>query len=467
MASSTTLNALSPKVVEPQCLNVGPIALAIGILVLAWLPSSSWAEFVSESSASQVTGSDQRWLPWLGCWQLVEETGQSTQTPDYSSLATQVLVCLTPSGKTVSGNPDTSQVLVTSIVDGEEVIVETLDADGTQHPVDETECGGWRANRWSNDGARLFTSAQFGCQDSDARVVSGISLMTGPRTWLDIELVQTQDRGAVTVRRYRRAAASTIEAMGGPAFSPDLLTRAQRAATTAATTELSISDVIETAHSTDFAVLEALLIETQTAFPLDSNTLLTLDNSGVPAPVIDLMVALSFPDEFVVNRPPPASGGFSDSGFIDTWGYSGAYGLSGWLPYYSRPFGSFYGWSPYNSIYNYGPALHYEAFLTGGLDPYYLWYNNEGNYFNRPSIRVSEAGYMADPGGSIRGSTRTIQSSGTTQAISTAPSRPSGRTSGATGARATPWGYERPGSPDGASSGAAGGGGGGRSAVPR
>ena len=292
--------------------------------------------------------------------------------------------------------------------------------------------------------------------------------MTGPGTWLDIELVQTQDRGAVTVRRYRRATASTIEAMGGPAFSPDLLTRARRAATMAATTELSVSDVIETTHSTDVAVLEALLIETQTAFALDSNTLLTLDNSGVPAPVIDLMVALSFPDEFVVNRPTPASGGFSDSGFIDTWGYSsGAYGLSGWLPYYARPFGSFYGWSPYSSIYNYGPALHYEAFLAGALNPYWQWYNNDGNYFDRPSIRVSEAGYMADPGGRIRGSTRTIQSSGTTQAISAVPSSSSGRASGATGTIATPWGYTRPGSSDGANSGAAGGGGGGRSAVPR
>ena len=400
--------------------------LLTSLLVLVGTPKSTQAQSPTSSDTRLTADVDQRWLPWLGCWQLVEETGpRLEQTPDRAAFADNVLVCVKPGPLTASATDNAAAIQVMSIADGEELLVETLLADGVQRPVGETACTGWRTNAWSEDGARLFTRAEFECADSDTRVVSGVSLMTGTRTWLDMELVQTEGRGAVTVRRYRRASDTAVKEAGGPTLPPALRARALTAAALVGTTELGIADVIEAAIATDLPVLEAMLIETQTAFSLNSNTLLTLDDNGVPSQVIDLMVALSFPDEFVVERPAAeattgySAAGYSSAGFVDTWGYGG-YGLSSWYPYYARPFGSYYGWSPYNSLYYLGPATHY-AIIPGSP------INDSRTRQGRPSSgRVYQGrGYTQTDGQPGPTARRARPRTGTTQ--TTAGARTSGR----------------------------------------
>ena len=296
------------------------------------------------------------WLPWLGCWQLVEETAARTGQPGgLSQFADRVVVCLTPSAA------DTGGVEVTTIADGKLVLVETLLADGAQHPVEETACTGWRRSTWSGDRARLFARAELACDDQETRRVSGVGLMTSSTTWLDIQLVNSGGRGEVTVRRYRRASEWTTVDAGATPLPADVLDQALAAARLASTAELSVNDVIEAGTAADPAVVEAMLVETRASFALDRRTLLRLDDSGVQAEVIDLMVALSFPDEFVVERPPARTavsfgGGGVGGGFVDPFS---PYGFDLWYPYYASPFGYYYGWSPYSSLYYFGPAASY------------------------------------------------------------------------------------------------------------
>ncbi len=316
------------------------------------------------SAATAGTGQDQPavpvdspWLPWLGCWQLVEETGALAEQPGNARpFADRVVVCLSPAG---AAGADPSGMAVTTIADGEPVLVETLVADGAQHPVEEAACRGWRRNTWSGDGARLFTHAELACDDDDTRRVSGVGLMTSSTTWLDIQLVETGGRGAVTVRRYRRAGESTMVDAGAAALPADLRDRALTAARLASTSELSIEDVIEADQAVEPAVVEAMLIETRAAFALDRHALIQLDDSGVSAGVIDLVVALSFPDQFVVDRSvarTTSSYGGGGGGFADSFG---PYAYDRWYPYYASPFGYYYGWSAYNSLYYLGPAASY------------------------------------------------------------------------------------------------------------
>lgn len=459
-------DAVTPRIVQPRHFTTGSVVLITGLLLLGGIPNVTWAQSVAEADSERITNVDQRWLPWVGCWQLVEETGtQSERMLDPLSFADLVLVCVTPAHQTVGADEESAAVLVTSIADGEEVLVETLLADESQQPVTETECTGWRSNTWSDDGARLFTRAEFGCEDSDIRIVSGVSLMTGPRTWLDIELVQTEGRGAVTVRRYRRASDAAATEAGSPTLPSGLRARAQTAATLVGTTELSVADVIEAASATDLPVLEAMLIETQTAFALNGDALLALDESNVPAQVIDLMVALSFPDEFVVNRPAAqnaagySAAGYSSSGFVDTWGYGG-YGLSNWYPYYARPFGSYYGWSPYSSLYYLGPATHY-AIVPGST------VNGSLSYQDSPSSGRAYEGLGYTRQGPAERHARPIERTGTTRTAAGARTSGRGRpTTSSGGGRVTSGGHSRGGSSGGAS-GRSSGGSSGRSAVPR
>ena len=334
--------------------DVGGRALAVALMSWCLLGVASAAP-VGAGRGQPAVPTDVPWLPWLGCWQLVEETAaaRTEQPGDTSRFADRVVVCLTPS------TADTGGVEVTTIADGDPVLVETLVADGAQHPVEETACAGWRRNTWSGDGARLFTRAELACDDEDARRVSGVGLMTRSTTWLDIQLVASGGRREVTVRRYRRASASTTVEAGATPLPDDILDRARAAARLASTTELGIDDVIEAGVAVDPAVVEAMLVETRASFALDRRALIRLDDSGVPGKIIDLMVALSFPDEFVVDRSPSrtaASFSGGGGGFADPFS---PYGYDQWYPYYASPFGYYYGWSPYSSLYHLGPAAAY------------------------------------------------------------------------------------------------------------
>ena len=338
--------------------HIGRRALTVALLL------TTMCLLVGASAATAGAGQNQpavpvdsSWLPWLGCWQLVEETGDlAAQIYKARPFADRVVVCLSPARAT---GADASGMAVTTIADGEPVLVETLVADGAQHAVEEAACSGWRRNTWSGDGARLFTHAELACNDEDTRRVSGVGLMTSSTTWLDIQLVETGGRGAVTIRRYRRASESTTVDAGAAALPADLRELALSAARLASTSELSIEDVIEADQAVEPAVVEAMLIETRAAVALDRHALIQLDDSGVSAGVIDLVVALSFPDEFVVDRPvarTTSSYGGGGGGFAGSFS---PYAYDRWYPYYASPFGYYYGWSAYNSLYYLGPAVSY------------------------------------------------------------------------------------------------------------
>ena len=417
--------------------DLGRRALTVALMTLMtlmswWFLGVASAAPVGASFGQPVVPADSPWLPWLGCWQLVEETvPRAGQPGGMSRFADRVVVCLTPSAA-ASG-----RVEVTTIADGELVLVETLLADGAQHPVEETACTGWRRSTWSGDRARLFARAELACDEQETRRVSGVGLMTNSTTWLDIQLVNSGRRGEVTVRRYRRASESTTVDAGATPLPADVLDRALAAARLVSTAELSVNDVIEAGAAVDSAVVEAMLVETRASFALDRSALIRLDDSGVPAEVIDLMVALSFPDEFVVERPPArtaASFGGGGGGFVDPFR---PYGFDRWYPYYASPFGYYYGWSPYNSLYYLGPAASFvivpDAEDGGSADRAY-----SGRGYSQIGVREQTTDRRAQQ--------RTVRG-GTTGTTAGARGGGSAGTSGSSGGgQATPGGYTRGGS---------------------
>ena len=413
----------------------GRRALAVALLL------TTMCLLVGASAATAGAGQNQpavpvdsSWLPWLGCWQLVEETGDlAAQIYKARPFADRVVVCLSPARAT---GADASGMAVTTIADGEPVLVETLVADGAQHAVEEAACSGWRRNTWSGDGARLFTHAELACNDEDTRRVSGVGLMTSSTTWLDIQLVETGGRGAVTIRRYRRASESTTVDAGAAALPADLRELALSAARLASTSELSIEDVIEADQAVEPAVVEAMLIETRAAFVLDRHALIQLDDSGVSAGVIDLVVALSFPDEFVVDRPvarTTSSYGGGGGGFAGSFS---PYAYDRWYPYYASPFGYYYGWSAYNSLYYLGPAVSYPI-VPDQLGSRGRAYQGRGY----TSVDLRQPAPAAPVGrGRRRGTT------GTGTASTQAGSRSGSSSASSGGGQATPRGYTRGGS---------------------
>jgi hypothetical protein len=296
---------------------------------------------------------DSRWSPWMGCWQLtLESYDYDDERPEG-----EVFVCLSPRANDMG-------VGVTTWADGAVVLTETLVADGSQYPVEKSGCEGWRSAEWSRDSRRLFMHSELTCEDATTRTVSGVSMLVSAETWVDIQSIGSGDRKELVIRRYRPADMSlTEEWEEAPQEVP-----ASRSARWSAARALTIDDVIEASSKVDAEVLEGILVESGTSVHVDSRSLIHLADSNVPTNIIDLMVALSYPEHFEVRSREAVSGGggLGYDDFIYGPGYD-PYGY--WYPFYLAPFGYYsyaYLYHPYGGYYLLTPSEDVKPADSGG-----------------------------------------------------------------------------------------------------
>ena len=322
------------------------------ILVVAVLAVPVTAQSLDGAQAGAPVAAgelDARWLPWMGCWQLSEE--QLAAASQGAEFPERMTVCITPA-------EDGRGATLTARGDSEVLMQRALVADGTPRDVTEGDCGGWERREWSADGRRLFTRAEIRCGAEPPRRMSGISLLLNRSTWVDIQGVAIDDRRHLEIRRYRPAQAADEQEARLPATPREL-----RDARQAIAGPLTLSSVQEAIARADSHVVEAFLTESQPRLNLDSRTLIELDDAGVDGGVIDLLVALAYPERFVVERRTRGGGG-GGGGWGTGWGgfggayapiyYSSAamYGMYapwGYGGYWRDPY-----WNPYG--YGYGPG---------------------------------------------------------------------------------------------------------------
>lgn len=438
-----------------RILGTAGTSLAVFSLVaLLALPTAAQAPADSASAEDQIdsapgaTNFDTRWLPWMGCWQLWEEqveraAGRGAEFPD------RTFVCMTPTDDGVGA-------LLSASADGRILVERTLVADGIRREVTDGECQGWEERSWSSDGRRLFTRAELQCAADPQRQVSGISLFSNRSTWVDMQLVEVENRQHLEIRRYNPVTkAKRGELVGNTARLPASAQEIREARGTSAES-LGLPDVREAAQQAEARVVEAMLAETEPRLALDSDTLIELDDAGIDGGVIDLLVALAYPEQFVVER---RTGGGSGGGGSWTrssfggWGspyYSGRSALydpiwyRGLYPYYITPLG-YGGWASGYSPYFYG----------GAVSPFIALQGDEAGASGRA---VNGRGYtrVVPRTVGLSGGGRVPTRRGDGGSTNASPPRPGGSSSGGGAGRVTSGGYSR-----------GGGGGGGRTAVPR
>ena len=278
---------------------------------------------------------DARWLPLVGCWQPVEEGPAS-------------LLCVRPNG---------SGVDVIEVVDGVVRSTQTLQANGQPSPILAESCTGSRSVEFSTDGKRLFTRTEQACAGDEPRVSTGLIAMVSPQEWVDVQAVDMDGQGVGWVRRYRPAPVKVALDAGfidladqAGAASPF---RRARAAAAAA---VDVDDVAEASRAVDDEAVRSWIAEMNDPFDLDGRRLLRLADAGVPESVIDVMVAVSYPDRFRVDREgdieritaayPAQRRGYGRRTIL--------LGTSYWSPYYYSPLGYGYGYDSYGHGYAYG-----------------------------------------------------------------------------------------------------------------
>ena len=379
---------------------------------------------------------DSNWLPWLGCWQLWEEQRGIPGAPgapfddaaaddantEAGALLDRTLVCVTPS--------ETDGVDLTAAAGAAVLLERTLIADGTRRAVGTPGCEGWEEGAWSNDGHRLFTQATLSCGEQPERTVRGVSFLASRSTWTDIQIVDVDGRQHIEIRRYNPVTADRRdELLGSGVLLPVDPAEILRARAESAES-LGTRDIVEATTRTSPRVVEALLVESRPELDLDADTLIALDDAGVSGGVIDLMVALAYPEHFVVERRDRSG---SWSGGSGGWGGSSAWSNFG-------GFGTAYDPIWYGDLYPYYVTPLGSSYWGRGYNPYLL-----GGAGGSPFIVVANDADADDP------STRAIMGRGYTRVRPTEVSVITGR-SGSTGRQA-----KRRGSSGGSSSGASGG----------
>jgi uncharacterized membrane protein YgcG len=408
------------------------------IMFLLALILSSGSAF-AQPAVPAATPADARFAGWLGCWRLDDD--------------------LAGTGARMCVIPDKGGVRLQTIVGTNKGIDELVIADGVSRPITDPECKGNEQAEWSKDNGRVFRTTNVTCGKDPARTIKTVTFMApGPALIHVQHVIGDSATASVRVQRYRRAANQKL-ADGSTAPQPD------NGAALRTTERWTVEDVIEASDKLPVAALQAALTELRHGFDLNKKTLIALDNGGVNESVIDLMVALTYPKRFVVER---ASGGSAPIG-VSTG--------SGWFdPFLSAeyatplmncytPYG--YGYRSYYSMC--GPG-YYGAFGYNYYGyPYYPYYPGGG------WVNVSPLPPIVGPPVTPQPEGRVVNGHGYTQIRDRQP-EPAPRINGSSngggwgggGGAATSGGYSSGSSSSGSSGGGSGGGdSGARIAVPK
>ncbi len=253
-----------------------PALLALPLLFVA-------GPVVNAEAQAPTTGS--QWLAWYGCWEAADNGNDESP----------LLVCFEPMD-------DAAGVEIRTLADGEVLGVERIVADGTPVAAEEGGCTGNRSATWSADGARVFISSALHCAEGVSRSTSGVMALTGDGdTWLEIHAVKSGDRDPVLgVREFVPA---SREAMAAQDVQPPAADRglAVRTARSVVSAPLDLDDVVEAVEAVGAPVARVLITEIGHPFRLSSDAARELTRQGVPGDVLDVMVAVTYPERFDIQ----------------------------------------------------------------------------------------------------------------------------------------------------------------------
>ena len=336
-------------------LNVRQRKSTLGILVGAWL-----VMVVPMAAAQEV---DSRWAPWIGCWRAVGETAPA------SAPATAPLLCVVP----LAGE---AAIEMLTVVDGQVVSRESVFTDAQEHAVSREECEGWETAEFSDDSRRIYVGSELLCGAGGLRTSTGVMSMVSPSEWLDVRTVKVDGQSFPWVLRYRLAPRADFQAAG----QGDLIAAQGsnvRMARMTASLPIALSDVIEAVGKVSDETLEVWVVERAEPFALDADRLIEMADAGVPASVIDVVVAVSYPEKFVVNERDPglrreeARGGSRRSGL----GYGRS--INPFTDPFYDPYARYGYYSPYGYGSRYGPG-YYGGYGYGGIGYSYGGYGFGG-----------------------------------------------------------------------------------------
>lgn len=322
-------------------LNIDRNSNRTGVLFAAALLLGS--AMAAGAQQTQLASSEARWTPWVGCWQA---SSRDAVTQDLAPNKALPVVCMVPA-------PGNAIDLVT-VTGATANAPERIDANGTRRQVSREGCNGWETAEFSPDAKRVYLHSQHQCGNR-TRTSSGIMSITPNGEWLDVQGVKVESNNGVRVVHYGRVPAP-------PGLSAEMQARidgqnlASKTAVIAVSDSVKVADVIEASKKVDGLVVQTWLAQRGQGFDMNAKRLTQLADAKVPRNVIDVMVALSYPQTFAVNLAQ------ADGQIVQTSGNqqlaeqeavgNGPVVFMSWDPFYSSGY-NYYGYGT-RSLYGYG-----------------------------------------------------------------------------------------------------------------
>lgn len=334
------------------------------------------------SAVAQVAQSQARWMPFSGCW--VPEDNAAVGT----NAVVGTMLCIAPVAGTQAAD-------VATIVNRQVLHTDRINVTGGH--VDKTidKCPGWESASWSADGRRLLMRSEFACGDSVKVKGSGVFSLNADGDFVHVQGSSVGLNASSRLVRYRAAdvalAPGTVLSDSAtvrtiPAENGFALTSVRQAAGAPATVEA----VLDLSKHVDQQVAQAWLSEFGKPAKLNAKDLVAMSNAGMPSELIDIMVAMSYPERFQLQARDASGGGARPTNADiradnrPTCDYDDSDLM------YLRRFDRLNCVSRYGSMYGIYPF----GYLSGwryGYDRYGYGYGGYGNYYygNSPIVIVT------------------------------------------------------------------------------
>ena len=267
---------------------MGKAASGIGVTVALLLPP------LASVAQEETRGA---WGAYLGCWSSQaagEEEGN---------------LCFVADG---------ADVEMLTIVDGAVLHREALIADGVSRDITRSGCRGTESSLFSDDGRRLYTSSEIACAGEPLRRSTGVISMIGTDEWIDVRAIEENGVATPWSRRYERTGSRPLVEAGllaeEPArlFGPWVAVPRERGVT--------VDEILDATDNVDPVAVQGWLAEAgERVVDLDAEGLLRMEEAGTPVAVIDIAVAVTFPEHFALRDNRRDRGGIRH-GHWGGWG---------------------------------------------------------------------------------------------------------------------------------------------------
>jgi hypothetical protein len=224
------------------------------------------------------------WKAFLGCW-----------TPS-DEIPGDGVLCFREAGDGVD---------VFRVVAGEATSTERLIADGQPRNVPNDDCAGTRAVDFSSDGRRAFTRSELACA-GETRSSSGLMAFVAPTRWIDARSIGIGGEQVALLQEYSPVSPEWFIDAG----IPDPLDRDRGtvlAMRVRAAGPIGTREVQEAVSRVGADAVELWVAVQPSEFDFNGDQIVRLVDGGVPESVIDVMVAVSYPDRFVLSLDGPAA----------------------------------------------------------------------------------------------------------------------------------------------------------------